>query len=91
MLLLDQVTEHPPALGVEDVERIGRHVAQGFRLQGEQSDLRTVAVRDDQLVTRRELRDRSDRRAYIGALHFGVGALSALKQGVAAQCHDQHQ
>ncbi len=49
-LLLDHVADHPFGLSTEDVERIGLDLLVRRGLEGEQPDLRTVAVRDDQLV-----------------------------------------
>ena len=48
--LLDHVADHALGLGAEDVERVCFHLLVGGRLEGQQPDLRPVAVRDDQLV-----------------------------------------
>ena len=49
-LLLDEVTDHPLGLGPQHVERRLGHLPVCRFLQGEQPDLRAVAVRDDQLM-----------------------------------------
>ncbi len=49
-LALEQVTDHPLALRAEHVERVGPHVAERLALQREQTDLRAVPVRDDELM-----------------------------------------
>jgi len=49
-LLLDDVSDHPFGLGAQDVQRRGlRGLGVGHRLEGEEADLRPVAVGDDQL------------------------------------------
>jgi hypothetical protein len=53
-LLLDQVAHHAFALGTEHVERIGAVLWAGCGLQGEQTDLRAVAVCDNDLMARLE-------------------------------------
>ena len=49
-LLFDHVADHPLGLGAEDVEGKRLHIEAGRRLEGEESDLRPVPVRDDELV-----------------------------------------
>ena len=49
-LAFEEVADHALGLGAEHVERIGAHVAERLALEREQPDLRTVAVRDHQLV-----------------------------------------
>jgi hypothetical protein len=49
-------------------------------LEGEQADLRPVAVGDDQLVARGE---RGDGRGHVVQLDGGVGWLAPSQQGVA--------
>jgi hypothetical protein len=55
-LLLDQVAHHTFALGIEHVERIGAVLRARSGLQGEQADLRAVAMRNDELMAGLEQR-----------------------------------
>jgi hypothetical protein len=64
--LREHVADHAVGLRTEDVER-RRGLSRGG-LEGEQSDLRPVAVRDDQLVSAGELRQRAGRDTRVGAL-----------------------
>jgi len=49
-LLLDDVADHSFGLCAEDVEGVSRRVVVGCGLQGQQTDLWPVAVRDHQLM-----------------------------------------
>ena len=51
-LLLDHVADHPLGLGAEDVERVRLDGRVRGALEGQQPDLRAVAVGDDELVAR---------------------------------------
>ena len=53
-LLLDQVADHALGLGAEHVERIHRDRLVRAALEREKPDLRTVAVRDHELVRQRD-------------------------------------
>ena len=91
--LLDQIADHSFAFGAQDIERIRAHVLVGRRLQGQQSDLRTVAVGDDDLVPSRDWRHRlGDSVQQIASLHLCVERLAAAQERVAAKRHDhEHQ
>ena len=87
-LLLDEVADHALGLGAEDVERIGLDVLVGRALQGEQADLRTVAVGDDELVLARDPGEGLGRDPDVGPLMPGGHRLAPLQQGVAAEGDD---
>ena len=87
-LLLDHVADHALGLGAEDVERIGLDLLVRGALEGEQADLRAVAVRDDQLVLVGDRGQLLGRDAHVRALLLGGHRLAALEQRVAAQRDD---
>ena len=88
-LLLDEVVDHALSLGPEDVEGIaGVTVGVARGLEREEADLRSVAVRDDELVGGRD-------RGEGPAGHFDALALTGdgqrcpvLEQGVSAKGND---
>lgn len=85
------VADHAFAFGSEDVERVGRDLAVRGRLQGEQSDLRTVAVRDDYVVLGCDRGDCRGGVLDVAALHARLCRLSAAEERVAAERdHYQH-
>ncbi|KGC52777.1 carbamate kinase domain protein [Burkholderia pseudomallei] len=86
--LFDQIADHPFRLRAEHVERVGRDRGVRRALQREQADLRPVAVRDHELVARRDLRDLRDRDLHVLALLDFGHRLIALQERVAAQCDD---
>ena len=88
-LLLEEVPDHPLGLGAQHVERLGLLAGGRIRLKGQQPDLRTVPVRDDDLMLAGELGDRAHRDRDIAPLRGGVGALAPAQQGVASECRDQ--
>ena len=59
-LLLDEIADHSLRLGAEDVQGVRLDLLVGGRLQGEEADLGTVAVRQHELVM---LGDRGERIA----------------------------
>ena len=67
-LLLDEIADHPLRLRAEDVERVGLDVLVGGALESEQAHLRAVAVRDDELVLRRDTGQGLGGDADVGAL-----------------------
>ena len=91
--LLQDVADHPLALGAEDVERVGADTGVGGGLQREQADLRAVAVGHDDLVAATDhVADGSGRGDDVGSLGLGVGGLAAAQQRVAAEGDDDaHQ
>jgi hypothetical protein len=87
-LLLEQVADHPLALGSEHVERVGGDLGVGERLEGEQPHLRAVPVRDHELVLPPERRQRLHRTHDVAALDVGLQRLPAPEQGVPAERRD---
>jgi hypothetical protein len=91
-LLLDQVPDHPLRLRPEDVERIRLDVLVGGCLEGEQPDLRTVAVGQHHLVVLGHWSDRPGRGPDVVALHVDGHRFTALEQGVATESdEDAHR
>ena len=86
--LFDDVTDHRLGLGAEHVERIRRHRVIRGVLQGQQPDLRAVAVGDDDLVARRHCRDTLGGHPDVGPLILRGHRLPTLQQCVAAQGDD---
>ena len=86
--LFENVTDHPTRGRTHDIEGIGRSGLEHFRLHRQKSDLRPVAMGQDQLMrTRHRLkRARCDPRVF--PLGGGGGWFVALHQCVAAQCYD---
>jgi hypothetical protein len=78
-LLVEQVPDHALALGAEHVERIRLDLGIGLALEGEQPDLRPVAVRHDHLVLGGQLGERLDGGRDVLALGGGVCRLAALQ------------
>ena len=87
-LLIEQVADHPFGLGAEDVERVRLGRGVGLALEGEQPDLRSVAVGDDDVVLGRELDDRLDGGGDVRALDLHVRGFSAAEQRVASEGDD---
>ena len=87
-LLVEQVADHSLRLGPQHVERVRRDGVVSIALQGEQPDLRAVAVGHDHLVVPSEVGDRLDGRRDVAALRGGVGRLVAPQQCVASECDD---
>ena len=82
---LEQVADHPLALCVEQVERVGGDLAVGGRLEREQPDLGAVAVGEDERALGGELRERAGRGLDAGPLPLGVGGLAATQERVASE------
>jgi hypothetical protein len=91
-LLGEPVADHPLGLGTEGIQGIGP--GQGgiaLALHGQEPDLGSVAVTDDQLVRGGERREGLRRALDVMVLNRGVGLVVALQQGVAAEGdHGQH-
>ena len=83
-LLLDEVADHALGLGAEDVERVGRHLLVGRTLEGQQADLWSVAVGDDQLVLVGDRRQLDAGGPDVLALVLGGHGLASAQQ---ARCH----
>ncbi len=90
-LLLDEVADHPLGLRAEDVEGVRLRLPVRRRLQREQADLRTVAVADDQLVLKRDRRERLAGQPDFEPLALHRHGLAAALQGIASEGHhDTH-
>ena len=87
-LLLDQVADHALGLGAEQVERVRLDLLVGRALEGEQADLRPVAVRDHELVLERERGERLAGSPRVRALVLGRERLASPEQRVPAECDD---
>ena len=87
-LLLDDVADHPVRLGAEDVERIDGHVRVRGALEGEETDLRAVPVRDDELVLERERRESLAGRPCVRPLVLRRERLTAAQERIATECDD---
>ncbi len=87
-LLLEHIADHALALGPEHVERVGRDVHVGGRLQREQPHLRPVAVRHDEVVVGGELGDCRDRLVRMRALGRCGRRLAAAQERVASERDD---
>ena len=61
----------------------------GGRLQGEEPDLRPVAVREHDVMPRGDLRHRAHRLRCMAALDVSGQRLAAAQQGVAAERDDE--
>jgi hypothetical protein len=86
-LLFDQVPDHAFGFCAQHVERPRRGWVVGRPLQGQQADLRSVAVRHDDLVIAGQVRQRRCRDPNIRVLRLRRHRLSALQQGVSAKGH----
>jgi hypothetical protein len=75
--LLQQVADHPLALGAEHVERIGVDRRVGLALEQQQPDLRAVAVRDRDGVPVQQRRERACGLGEVAALDRGADRLAA--------------
>ena len=90
-LLLQDVADHPLGLRAQDIERVRLDLLVRRALQGEQPDLRAVAVGQHELVIPGHCRQRRRRGAHVGSLRLRRHRLAALQQGVTAQRdHDPH-
>ena len=78
-LLLDDVADHRLGLRAEHVEGVGRDVVVRRGLQRQQPHLRTVAVRDDDLVARGHGGDALGRDPDVGPLVLRGHRLPALQ------------
>jgi hypothetical protein len=87
-LLFEQVADQAIGLGAEHVQRVRRHVGVGLGLQGQQADLRAVAVNDDQLVFHRHCGQTPCGDAHVVQLVLRSGDLLAAQQRVAADGDD---
>ena len=87
--LLEDVADHPLALGAEDVEGVRRHLRVRLCLESEQADLRPVAVRQHDIVSRGQLGDRGHRLACVLPLDLGRQRLAAAEQRVPAEGDDK--
>ena len=67
---------------------IGRDVGVGLVLEGEQADLRSVAVGEHDLVVPCDLGDGLGGHLDVGPLDGGVHGLAPTQQGVAAEGDD---
>ena len=91
-LLLHQVADHPLGLGPQHVQRRVGHLLVGRLLQGQQTDLRAVAVRDDQLVALGDRRQAIAGHPNVLPLVLDRHRLTPAQQGISAQRHhDPHQ
>jgi hypothetical protein len=82
---LEQVADHPFALGVEHVQRVGRRLRVRGGLEGEQPDLRAVAVCEDEPVPGCELAQRDSGRLDPVALPVRLGRLAPAQQCIATE------
>ncbi len=91
-LLLDHIADHAFGLGAQHIQRVGTIGAVGCALQGQQTDLRPIAMGNHQLMPLTDqFRQRGSSRAHIGPLSFGSHGLPALEQSIATQGDDdQH-
>ena len=87
-LLLDQVADHALGLRAEDVQRVGVDLLVRRSLEREQTDLRAVAVRDDQLVVGRQRGERPACGSHVHTLVLCGQRLTPAEEGVAAQRDD---
>jgi hypothetical protein len=67
-LLLNQIADHPFGFCAQDIERPGCLRIVGLALKGQQPDLRTVAVGDDDLMVTRKVCKGVRREPHIGKL-----------------------
>ena len=84
-LLLDQVADHPFGLRPQQIQRIGLDVLVRRRLQGEETDLRAVAMGQHQLVVLRHRGQRLCGCPDVRPLRLGGHRLAPLQQGVATE------
>ncbi len=87
-LLLDEVADHALGLRAEDVQRVGVDLLVRRSLEREQTDLRAVAVRDDQLVVGRQRGKRPACGSHVHTLVLCGQRLTPAEEGVAAQRDD---
>ena len=80
--LLDHVADHPLGLGTEHVEGICLHLLVRGALQGEQSDLRAVAVANHQLMLIGDRRQRFGGDADVATLVLGGHRLSSRRSAL---------
>jgi hypothetical protein len=89
--LLQQVADHPLGLRAQYIQRVGSHIGVGLGLQREQSNLRTVAVRDHDPVSLCQLRQSGDPACHVASLGRGVGGLATVQERVTSKCcRDEH-
>ena len=87
--LLNHVADHPEGFGADHVERVHRNGLVGVVLKGEKTDLRAVAVGDDEFVPFVGLGDLFAGRTDVGALVLGGHGFAALQKGVAAESDEK--
>ena len=87
-LLLHEVADHALRLGTQDVQRVRRDLRVGGALEGQQPDLRPVAVGDDQLVLDGEGCQLRAGDPHVLALVLAAHGLAAAKQRIAAEGDD---
>ena len=92
-LQLDQIADHAFALGTENIERILAILRARIGLQGQQPDLRAVAVCDHQLMARAQQGSKCGYGpAHVSTLRLGRHRLTAPQQRIASQSgHDAHR
>ena len=87
-LLLDDVADHAFRLGAEHIERKRLVRLVSGTLQGEQADLRSIAVRDDEFVLHGERRKRGRSNTDVRALVFRGKWFAAFQERVSTQSDD---
>ena len=87
-LLLDEVADHALRLGTEDVQRVDRDLRVGGVLERQQTDLRPVAVGDDQLVLGGHRGQLAAGDADVLALVLAGHGFTPAEQGIAAEGDD---
>ena len=87
-LLLDEIADHALGLGAEHVQRVRLDLLVRGALQGQQTDLGSVAVADHEFVVARQWRERYTGREDVGPLVGGGHGFAPPQQRVASQCDD---
>ena len=90
--LLDHIPDHALGFRAQDIQRVGLIRLVGRALQGQQPDLRTVAMGDHQVVAGTDNACQRKRGGFhVAALDLGRQRFSAFQEGVTPQsCHNQH-
>ena len=87
--LLDQhVADHALGLGAQHIQGIGGDLGVGAVLQGQQADLRAVAVHQHHVVLLGDPGDGLGGGGYVLALDVGFKGLATTEQGIATQGDD---
>jgi hypothetical protein len=86
--LSKEVADHALALRAEDVESVRPHLTVGLAGEGEQTDLRTIAVGDDEVVVARECGEDTHRLADVAALGVFFLRLATSQECVSAEGYD---